>query len=234
MDEIKNFELFYDKIGKFDDQISELLNDFKNEFKEKYWKIIRIHWIKNRHILNMFYKKKIFGKKLIFKFQSKTSLDLNLINLWCKKKFRNLCSTKVLKNSKKGSKTNFCRVSLLKKNLNTFFLVQNISGCVCCTGSFNLNLPIWWDQIEKLFKISKNIKKKSFFLCSFYFNGAAVHFWKKKNWVFLKTHKFFRFVFYLKINILWFNVINLKTQNWNFNKNEREKKNEFFDFQLEK
>lgn len=175
----KNYRTFYQNIKIFDDQIFNLLSSCKTGKKQSYWEIVRIQWNRNRYIFNKILYKLISYKEFFLNFMIKINLDINLIRLWKKRNYLNLCSTRVLYSRNKKSNESICRLPFYKRNLRTLFGIQNNSGCICCASSLDWNGPIWWDQFQIISAICRNIKKNKFFQLSIFRNIVIQQVWKK-------------------------------------------------------
>lgn len=175
----KNYRNFYQNIKIFDDQIFNLLSSCRTRKKQSYWEIVRIQWNRNRYIFNKILNKVISNREFFLNFMMKINLDINLIRLWKKRNYFNLCSTRVLYSRNKRSNESICRLPFFKRNLHTLFGIQNSSGCICCASSLDWNGPIWWDQFQIISAICRNIKKNKFFQLSFFRNIVIQQVWKK-------------------------------------------------------
>lgn len=147
-------------INKIDSQINFILttnNNFSNS--RIAWKIHRLNWYKNRLFFNTIFTKKHLPKKIFAFLHLNNLLDRNLILIWKKTKFRNLCFFDIEYNLKSGKKEPpCCRISLFSRKLSPGLYVHPKTGCICCAKMHKLTEPIWWDDENKI-KTLLTIKK---------------------------------------------------------------------------
>lgn len=248
--ELKPYTVFLSDIEIFREKINNLCRNFsiKKYFKQKYWEIMKLEWYKNRLIFIYFFKKKLISKIIFKKIKKKINFDYNLIKLWKKNKFENLCTTQILFSN------SFCRIPFEEREKLSKFAIQEKSGCICCITSNNFEFPIWWDQYDKISKFYQNIKIFQFskflnrqncilrklLIRNFYrnatkflflklrFNFFKINFFKIENqskfsfWTFEKkkilNNSLSKF-FYWKINFTFLNKKTDGTVKPNFNKN---------------
>jgi hypothetical protein len=203
----------------------KIIDISKKAGNEKYliqnqWEIIKLEWNKNRLIFFHFFKKKKVSKMFFKRIRQKINLDLNLINLWKKRMYENLCSTQVI------FLDSFCRIPFEEKENLKKFVIQERTGCISCSTSNGFDSPIWWNNFEKIKKILVNwyayeflkVLSKKNFLFDLIF---------QKN--FIKNEHIF---FFLEINLNFlkinFNKKNIKTKIMLWFKRKKKIKNSLF------
>ena len=161
------------------------------------WKKIKQHWIKNRKIFYLIFNRMNISLNNLRILEKKKKVDLNLILMWTKSEYSNLCSTFVIiKNM--GKKMKFhCTKSLFKRPINQIFLVEKSSGCICCSSNINKDGPIWWNEFYHIgIMFDEQLKR---FISRYLYNFSILktcNFLSKKNLVFFKkTTKIFNVIF---------------------------------------
>ena len=162
------------------------------------WKKIKQHWIKNRKIFYLIFNHMNISLNNLRILEKKKRVDLNLILMWTKSEYINLCSTFVVikKNMEKKMKFH-CTKSLFKRPINQIFLIEKSSGCICCSSNIDKDGPIWWNEFYNI-GIIFDVSLKRFisrYLYSFSILKTYNFLFQKNLIFFRKTTKLFNVMF---------------------------------------
>mmetsp|Transcript_45745 Transcript_45745/g.91555 ORF Transcript_45745/g.91555 Transcript_45745/m.91555 type:complete len:236 (+) Transcript_45745:2476-3183(+) len=155
--------LFLRVIKKIEEEISARVC-FDKSKNENQWEINRLQWNKNRFIFEKFFYKKDISSFFLRLLHIDKQFDRNLMEYWKDKRFKNLCSIKVIRKRERESVENgICRIPLSERSIQSIYKIEKESGCICCSSKSTTGGPIWWDRAFRIsFCLRNELERKSF------------------------------------------------------------------------
>ena len=162
----EGFDAIEPAIEEFEQQMRDAVSE-EHEGKRKNelgWRIHRVHWEKNRFLLDLMYKRNVMKRELYDWLVREKIADGNLISKWRKPGYENLCSLlSIQKSATNFGTTSLCRVPMGSRAPQQRLTPNVRTGCIsCCSGDGVMGGPIWWNTpITEEVEAKVNKKRKA-------------------------------------------------------------------------